>query len=375
MSPDLRAYLRSLDAATLAELLAEQAERDPRLRRELELRALADADEYAPPEIIPLDETAKAAPILDTLRRLLDAGSPADLTPLARRTVDRIAAAAGPHADPAVAAELRRAVALYARACATHPPDPGELADWFLRTRFEPGWPEIELADFAQALGDKGIRKIRSTVDEMLADGAEAAQALAEEVAEVTGDVDALLSLLAAKPPGLETSLKIVRALRAAGRHTEAIAHAAQVLAHEKGHERDAALALLRERAERDPAAADELVRVLLTENQPDEAWRIAEHCSLDLRLELAGYREADHPVDVIPVYRMHVERLITQKDASGYRQAALHLRKLRTLHKRADKAEEFSSYLAELMETHKRKTRLLAEVRNARIALPKAVN
>jgi uncharacterized Zn finger protein len=138
--------------------------------------------------------------------------------------------------------------------------------------------------------------------------------------------------------------------------------------------QRKAAQALLRERAGDDVAVADELVRVLLTEERPDEAWRVSTRYggSLELRLELAELREAEHPVEVIPVYKTHVDQLIAQKDPLYYREAAKQLRKLRTLHKRTDTAEEFSSYLAELVETHKRKTRLLAEVRAARIAIPK---
>jgi uncharacterized Zn finger protein len=121
-------------------------------------------------------------------------------------------------------------------------------------------------------------------------------------------------------------------------------------------------------------AVADELVRILLSEDRPDEAWRVSTRYggSLELRLQLAELREADHPVEVIPVYKIHVDELIAHKDPLCYREAAKQLRKLRTLHKRADVAEEFGSYLAELVETHKRKTRLIAEVRAARIAIPK---
>jgi uncharacterized Zn finger protein len=438
---DLRPYLRTLDRETLAELVHQQAERDPELRKSLEARAMAGPGDLAEAHRLldavvtggNFEYATKIGSVLDTLRRLLNAGSRADLAPLARRTVDDIIGMLEQVDDSSgvVRDELDRAIELYARACAAHPPNPAELANWLLELEFA-GF-EIELAEFRDALGQKGIDLIKSTVDEVLAEGEDDARQrtalrLQEELAEISGDVDALVAILAAKPPRLDISLKIVRVLRGAGRHSEAIAHAAKTLAYDKGPvrapvvdelaetdqevgqaeealtlrrteferkpthssylalrevasergawpaQRKAALALLRERAGDDVAVADELVRVLLSEERPDEAWRVSTRYggSLELRLELAELREAEHPIEVIPVYKVHVDHLIAHKDPYYYREAAKQLRKLRTLHKRTDTAEEFSSYLAELIETHKRKTRLLAEVRAARIAIPK---
>jgi hypothetical protein len=407
VDPALRSYLHSLDAESLAGLLCEQAARHPQVRRELETRAglngvqggdVAEAhrllDDAVPADLEPhgegFDLATKMSAVLDTLQRLLDAGTQADLSPLARRTVDKISFALGDldDASGAVGAELGRAVTLYARACAAHPPPPESLADWILGIELDgPGWPEIHLADFTEALGETGLRRIKSAVDTVLADSqAEGirlgrAERLNEQLAEATGDVDVLVEILSRKLPRLDVSLKIVRVLRGAGRHSEAIAHAARAFARDKhpqdpaAQNRDEAVAALRDRAGRGPAEADELVRVLLAEQRVEEAWQAADRygCSLELRLEVAESRAAEYPGEVIGVYRSHVEELIAHKDPHYYRQAAKQLRKLRTLHRRADTAEEFSSYLAELVQTHKRKTRLLAEVRAARIALPKA--
>ncbi|WP_232376475.1 DUF6880 family protein [Amycolatopsis aidingensis] len=457
-TPDLRTYLRSLSAETLAGLLYEQAERDQGLRAELEQRAARDCHgdstvaaahkllDDAPPRSGSsglngdgggegFDHATTMSAVLDTMQRLLDGGSRADLAPLALRTVDKLGAELG--ADPAGTAgsELERAIDLYARACRAHPPAPAALADWLLEVAFErPNWPRIDLPPFAGALGESGLRRIKSAVDTMLADDActgrrrETAERLLEQLAETSGDVDTLVEMLSRKLPRLDVSLRIVRVLRGAGRHAEAIAHAASALGpgkgplrapvvdalaetyHEVGQgdealtlrrnefrrapdydgylalreaatglgcwesERVAATELLTARAAADPTGADDLVRALLAEGEAEQAWQAADRygASLELRLELARDREAENPAEVIGVYRSHVEELIAHRDVAGYRQAARQLRKLRTLHKRADKAEEFGAYLAELMETHKRKTRLLAEVRNARIALPK---
>ena len=425
--PDLRPYLRTLDAETLVDLLQAQADRDPELRHSLELRAATQSGDVTEAHRLldtavsdgNVEYAAKIGAVLDTLQRLLDAGSRADLAPLARRTVDDISETleqSGDHAGD-LGDRLDRAVELYARACAARPPDPEKLADWILEVEFDgPGWPVIELADFATALGDQGLRRIKSTVDEVLAHGGpgprrEVAERLREELAEVLGDVDELVAILSAKPPRVDVSLKIVRVLRAAGRHSEAIAHAARALTHAAPEEdelsarrkdfdadpgrrtyaalreaattagqwpaeRRAALARLRELAGEGPEHADELARLLLEEGKPDEAWRACVRfgASAEISVELAELRAADHPAETIPVFRTQVEELIERKDPQAYREAARRLKLLRGLHKRAGTPEEFTAYLGELVETHRRKTRLITEIRTARIALPKGV-
>ncbi|RZQ62093.1 hypothetical protein [Amycolatopsis suaedae] len=323
--PDLRTRLRALDPATLVDLLCEQAERDPAFAERL--RASAEPGDLAEVRTL-LDGAGSAAdigativPVLDTLQRLLDAGTSADLAPLAKRTVDTLGDALG--RAGAVDSLLRRAIQLYARACTAHPPPPGELAEWILRVEFDsPGWPPIRLADFAAALGEKGLAHIRSYVDKQ-----PVATRLREDLAEISGDVDTLVRILAAKPPAREVSLRIVRVLRDAGRHTEAIAYAAKALGRGKPS-----------------VAPPELPR---QREAPDNAEEIAEH-------------------------RRQVEELIARGDAQHYRSAALELRKLRTLHRRAGTPEAFADYLGELLSTHRRKTRLITEIRNARIAFPR---
>jgi hypothetical protein len=136
------------------------------------------------------------------------------------------------------------------------------------------------------------------------------------------------------------------------------------------------ALACLRERAAGGVEQADELVRVLLEDGRPDEAWRACVRfgASAELKLELAEQRAAEHPAETIPVFREHVDELIERKDPHAYQEAARRLKLLRTLHKRAETPDEFTAYLAALVENHRRKTRLITEIRAARIAMPKPV-
>lgn len=334
---DLRGYLTSLDTETLAGLLLEQAERDPHLRSCLEQRAAA-------PEREP--DAGKISAVLDTVQRLLDSGTRADVAPLARRTVERISRGGGE------SAELRRALGLYARACTARPPDPVELADWLAGYAFD--GQGIRLAEFAEPLGETGLAHLRSHVDRARRSPATRAVAerLHEQLVEVSGDVDGLVAILSRQLPSLEASLRIVRVLRAAGRTAEAIGYAAQALKHDPAATElaDDVLSLQRAEFEREPTPerADELIGALVPAGRLDEA------------------------AELLDVHRRHVEELIGRRTVEHYREAARTLRKLRTLYRTVGRQAEFAPYLAELVAAHRRKARLLTEIRNARIALPK---
>ena len=316
-------------------------------------------------------EPAQVTAVLDTLERMLDAGTTADVARLARLAVDRItgeptAGEAG--ADPAL---LERALALYARACAAHPPDAGELADWFLGMSFGEPARLLSLHDFADALGEHGLARIRSTVDDRLVRSTvenpePVAERLGQELAELTGEVGALVAAWEKRLPNIEVSLKIVRVLRTVGRHSDALAHAARV----RGS---------------DPSRIGDL----LAAGRDDDAWTLTRNL-------LGGHgsgRDGDDdgdgspgpdrdgsPVDpagaVVELYRRHIDALIDGRDsrnpAANYARAAAALRRLRPLHREAGTPTEFTDHLAALVERHRRKTRLLDEIRAARIALPK---
>ncbi len=369
---DLRAFLLTLDPETLVDVLCEQADRDEELRR----RLVALGGDSEPARVLFDDDTARADTVqfdsvLDTVQRLLDAGTSADVTPLARRTADRLATAVRESDEPSdgLVDQLGRAVSLYARACAAHPPPRRELAEWLTRLAFDgPGRPVVCLADFAEVLGDDGLARVRSAVDAVLAEGgddslrARAARALRLELAEITSDVDTVVSLLSEELPRLDVSLRIVRVLRAAGRHSEAIAHAAKALGNTapggNGSRGPVVEALERVRTRQPPVDTSE-VELLLNEGRCDEAWKVS-----------ADYE----PSDVIPLYRDCVERLIDSRNPRQYEYAAVQLRRLRMLYRRAGTSGEFSTYLAELLTRHRRKTRLLDELRKARVALPKVL-
>ncbi len=207
------------------------------------------------------------------------------------------------------------------------------------------------------ALADTGVDGDRRT---------RVARALRLELAEITGDVDTVVSLLSEQLPRLDVSLRIVRVLRAAGRHAEAIAHAAKALGNatgtvgNQGDGRGPVVeALERVRTQQPPVDISDVER-LLRQDRCDEAWKAtARH----------------EPSDVIPLYREHVERLIDSRNTRLYECAAGQLRRLRMLYRRAGASQEFTAYLTELLGRHRRKTRLLDEIRKARIALPRTVD
>ncbi|MEU7865345.1 hypothetical protein [Dactylosporangium sp. NPDC049140] len=96
-----------------------------------------------------------------------------------------------------------------------------------------PGWPRIVLRDFAPALGSPGLAE----VERLVADRAETADPeswtglfavrdLREQLAEVSGDIDRHVQVLAEHLTSAVQYARIVEALRAAGRAAEAIAWA-----------------------------------------------------------------------------------------------------------------------------------------------------
>jgi pimeloyl-ACP methyl ester carboxylesterase len=126
--------------------------------------------------------------------------------PLARRAVERVTAAML-HMDDSsgiIGDDLRMLTALYARACRAAPPDPKQLAAWLVTSWLDgPGWPDIELADFADALGQTGLNEVARLVTERrtAADpdswAAIGIKFLRQQLAALSGDVDARVAVLA----------------------------------------------------------------------------------------------------------------------------------------------------------------------------------
>lgn len=376
-----------------------------------------------------------ARELADACGRLVEQGQAAVACPVLRKAVDRMTAALMYMDDSSgiVGDDLREIMNLYARACAAAPPNPRSLAAWLVKLECDgPGWPRIVLRDFAAALGPRGLSEIERLVAER-AQTAEpeswtarfAVRDLREQLAEVSGDVDRYVSVLAEHLASAVQYERIVRALRDAGRLDDALDWARRGLAEKAGwphsdrlrdtlvellldagdlpaamtvrrtefdrHPTAAAyrslvataaraeaadptpwaLGLLRDRAARQPAYLSELINVLMATNHDEEAWRTGaqhtEHIGTQQWLALLERRQATHPAEVIGPYQQLVERqVLNSADKQRYRRAVTLLCSLRDAHLAVGDPEGFSSYLRDLRVQHKRRPTFLATLDGA---------
>jgi uncharacterized Zn finger protein len=424
---DVEAYLRTLDQRELVDLLLAQAERDPALHRRLVLRA----GSTGAPQVAVLRRqldgalrvrgfadggyASRARDVLDTVGALVEAGHAAEARPLARHAVELLAGALGAVDDPdgAVAGVCRRAVRLYARACAAARPNPAKLAAWLFRLRLGwTTWPAIDVADFAEPLGETGMAAYRTLVDDAWhalddEDDHTVLRAMREQLAKASGDVDAIVDVLADGLPAPRAYRDIVAALRRAGRLAEAVRWAEQGVARtrdveltellvrsyvddQRGDEavelRKAALreaptrlryARLRDTAvevrvwtglrswalevlAREPG---ELVGALLDDDDVEAAWQAAgKHACVTV--EVARRRGETHPAEVLAAYRTLVAECLTRGGRDCYREAGVLLQEMAATAARC--GETVTDFVTLLKSRHARKPALLDELRKA---------
>ncbi len=100
---------------------------------------------------------ARAGEVAAEIDHLIKREAAARAVPLARRAVERVTSTLMYLDDSPgiVGDQLRELMFLYAEACKAAPPDAGRLAAWLVKTRLDgPGWPDIRLAEFKDALGN-----------------------------------------------------------------------------------------------------------------------------------------------------------------------------------------------------------------------------
>jgi|GEM_PF-1023068 len=375
---------------------------------------------------------AVAAAVAD----MIEAGDAASAGPLARRAVERVTAALMYMDDSAgiVGDDLRSLMAVYARACRSAPPDAGRLAAWLASMQLDgPGWPAIELKEFAGALGPHGIAEVARLTEER---GVTAEpdswtavwgiKDLREQLAAVSGDIDAHVAVLAEDLRGAHRYGEIVAVLRAAGRDDDAEQVGAQGAGRAsvglpdrpaprpvrgsaarrrqssgggcrppRDYERRAihqdylkfrhaaqqagqwadlsgwALDLLRDRAQAEQWYVRELISVLVSENLLDEAWAAAManpgQVPESQWFELVEVREKSHPADVIRPYQDLIEiGLERASDKYRYPKAIKTIRRLRDSYHRAGDEAGFTAYVADLRQRHRRKTSFIAKLDKA---------
>lgn len=358
---------------------------------------------------------------------------------LTRRAVELVTSALMYMDDSSgiVGDDLHELMKMHARACAAAPPDAKRLAAWLAKMRLDgPGWPDFELRDFATALGERGRAELTRIVEER----AKTAEPdvfggtpfgigiLGEQLAEISGDIDHYIAVLAQDLRTARQYLKIIDALRNVGRAADAEEWAYRGLTGlgnpiDMDKLRDAyvdllvgrgatdeALAVrqklfdaepdsahyiaLRRTAERtgdwadlrgnaigrlddavtgNPAFADHLIGVLLGENELDQAWQVAvEHADVvhESRWhQLIDLRQPGHPADVVaPWQRLIEQRLGMSNDKYRYAKAVKMLRRLRDAYRAAGDESGFSGLLDDLRGRHKRKTSFIAKLDRAKL-------
>jgi hypothetical protein len=422
---DLETYLRSLDQRELVELLLAQAKRDSALYRQLMLRAGSTGAPQVAVLRRQLDTAlrvsgfadagyaARAKDVVDTVRDLVDAGHAAEARPLARHAVELLVEAMGAVDDTAgaVSGVARRAVKLYARACAVARPNPAKLATWLFQLRLGwPTWPTIDIGDFAEPLGEAGMATYRTLVNDAwhaLDDDADHSvlRGMREQLAKTSGDADALVDVLTDDLPAVRAYREIVSVLKHAGRLDESIRWAERGVADTRdlgltellvesyldAQRGDEAVALrkkdlvsartrlcyarLRETAEaakvwsglrswaRDVLPPEELVGALLDDGEAEEAWLAAEKHDC-VNVEVIRLRGETHPAEVLAAYRTLVTDCFARGGRDCYREACVMLKEMAACADRC--GESISGFVASMKLAHARKPALLDELRRA---------
>lgn len=368
------------------------------------------------------------------------ATEPAAVPALTQRAIERITSSLMYMDDSngAVGGDLHGLMRLHARACSAAPPNPKRLADWLAGLRLDgPGWPDFELGDFAGALGESGRTELARIVEDRAATAQPdvlggipfGIRILREQLAEISGDVDQHVAVLAQNLRSARQYLAIVDALRAAGRDEDAerwahggltelgnpidkdrlrdtyvdllLARGADSAALDLRHElfdahptgshyrdlrrtaertgdwpdiRDRAIERLHDAALTQAAFVDHLIGVLLDEDRHDQAWQTAaDHAAAvpeSRWQQLIELRRPSQPHQVIePLQRLIEQRLDAAGDKYRYQRAITLIRRLREAYHATDDHPGFDRYLDDLRARHRRKTALLAKLEDANLA------
>jgi uncharacterized Zn finger protein len=130
--------------------------------------------------------------------------------------------------------------------------------------------------------------------------------------------------------------------------------------------ERDAARAALRDTDLR------AFVSVLLGDGDDQLAWQTAaastDELGADLWLRLAERRELTHPSDAVSVYERVVDEVLRTTDRRAYQRAARILKQARSAAQAAGQLDAFTSTVARLRETHRRRPTLIAILDRAKL-------
>jgi uncharacterized Zn finger protein len=247
----LHTVVQAMDVDQLRDLVLTLAQRDPGVRRMLEIRATTasgdDAQAKAEFEAYvrntltfrgyidyrrSFEVAGAASDMLDELETHVNSGAAELVRPALLLALTEMREIIGKvdDSDGVIAEQCQRAADLYAQACRLGNPDRVELATWLVKFRADsPGWPNLVLADFVDAFDEKALATYRRAVaalDRKLADRDHLhrfeVDAMLLELADHDGDLDRAVHLLSQGDHPQYGA--IVERLRAAGRAEDAVA-------------------------------------------------------------------------------------------------------------------------------------------------------
>jgi uncharacterized Zn finger protein len=454
---DLAAHLRGLDHEALVKLLVERAAEDGLFDARLRMAAARtsvgdlslDAFRHALAAAFETegyvgyreayDYTSGIDSVLDSIGQLLEDGQADAVATLAEQAADLAEGALGyiDDSDGGMSAIAEHIRELHLAACVTSRPDPVALArNLYFRERHG-GDLEIfygAAGTYADVLGDEGLAEYRRLAqqewdavpplgphdEQSWSSGRFRVSEIMLTLADLSGDVDAVVTVLAHDQSSAYQFVKIAETLQSARRHDDALEWARKGLSlhgfgdhrlvelvaeehHRAGrpeqavdvlwsayeaspgvdsyqrlaqHARRAelwqdrheqALTLLRDRIgsksrDRYGPGNSALVAVLLLDGNTEHAWIEAQAggCRRDQWLELARLREDEHPDDALPIWRDEVDRQIGAMNNQSYADAVETIERVGRLMSAAGRGDLFAPYVNGVRETHGRKRNLM---------------
>lgn len=315
---------------------------------------------------------------------------------------------------------LGRLLDLHEKAAELGDPDPVRLGRWLAKSALDSDEiVRVDVAAYAEALGDRGLAAVRRVVDKRLAEqpGDHSARQVAKRLALMSGDVATVVEVVG---DGLGTAwhhVELVSALRELRADDEALDHAlrgARAFPDSPISTPlfDTAVELLRRRGRLEEAvelreeqlaaradlgafgalrhvaveagcwdevrlrALDVLLerdqvtwlRALLHDREDELAWEASLTMDLPapLRLTLVRARARTHPVEVVEPYVALIRRTLTPTDQQAYREGCALLGELRRVAVEVGRPDVHDDLVAELLDQHKRRPTLVAMLQRA---------
>lgn len=441
---DLRQIVDVLDEDTVRALLTTAAEHDPALERLLRshtaepgdlgnellqvtkagLRVYGFIDYYASSDV-----ADQAGQVLDELELQLSTGAADAAAPALLHAVKRLRRIVenADDSNGVIGDQCQRALDLYARACREGSPDTVRLAKWLVNFRAEsPGWPEVRLQDFIDALDERGLSSYRKAVQKAVQDSSRDIAYSSDldrmrlELADHDGEVDTAVAILAeGEPPEYGAIVRrlfgadrpgeamrwvdrAVDAGKVADRHNDYWLSAGEVaeLYRSDGRDEDG-LRLLQDHFRRSPNRRTYTLLVTFAENLDrrdevhqwaiDAAWEtarsgrhygnpvidIALHAG-DLELawsaadelgassswhQLAVHSAERYPERAYELFRTDVEKHLPHTNTRLYPMVAEELATMRSLARAAHIEDQFTAYLASIKTKYGNRPRMMKDL------------